>query len=330
MTAIAQARPNIALVKYWGKRDAALNLPAAGSLSITLDALFTRTRVSFDPALEVDTLRLNDGEDARAQTRVSACLDVLRARAGTACRAFVDTHNNFPTAAGLASSASGFAALVMAASEALGLSMDRDFLSTLARQGSGSAARSMHGGFVVMHAGKRVDGSDAFAEPLLAAGEWPLEVVIAVTTQEAKAVGSGAGMERTRRTSPFHDAWIASVDDDLAVARAAVVARDFQALAEVGEYSCLKMHADMLATRPPLMYWTAATVACIERIRQLRERDGLGVFFTIDAGPQVKAVCLPGDALHVAAALSEVPGVARVMSSGLGAGAEVLTRVGRT
>lgn len=322
MTAIAQAQPNIALVKYWGKRDAGLNLPAADSLSITLATLWTRTEVSFDPALEQDTLCLNGAADARTLERVTACLDVLRWRAGSTCRARVDTHNNFPTAAGLASSASGFAALVMAANEALDLPLDRRFLSTVARLGSGSAARSLFGGFVQMHAGQRDDGADAFAEPLHASDAWPLEVVIAVTTHQSKAVGSGEGMERSRRTSPFHADWIASVDDDMAVAQAAIAARDFGALAEVGEHSCLKMHAVMLSTRAPLMYWTPATLACMQRVRELREHDGLGVFFTVDAGPQVKAVCLPGDAPRVTAALSEVPGVETVLRSALGEGAQ--------
>lgn len=323
MTATARARPNIALVKYWGKRDAGLNLPAAGSLSITLDALYTQTRVDLDPVLRTDTLRLNGADDAPAQQRVSACLDVLRARAGVDCRARVETHNNFPTAAGLASSASGFAALVMAASAAMGLDADRQYLSTLARQGSGSAARSMHGGFVLMHGGRLDDGSDAFAEPIAGAADWPLEVVVAVTTQATKSVASGAGMERTRLTSPYHEAWVASVEDDLAAARAAIAARDFRALGEVSEHSCLKMHADMLATRPPLLYWNAVTVACIEGVRRLREHDGLDVFFTIDAGPQLKAVCLPGSAARVADALAGIPGVVQILRSGLGAGAQL-------
>ena len=321
MTAIAQAQPNIALVKYWGKRDTALNLPAADSLSITLASLSTRTRVTFDPALERDTLQLNGAPDARTLARASACLDVLRERAGSTCRARVETRNDFPTAAGLASSASGFAALVMAASEALGLPEDRRFLSTVARQGSGSAARSLFGGFVHMHTGHRDDGADAYAEPLLGADAWPLEVVVAVTTHEAKAVGSGEGMERTRRTSPFYGQWAGTVADDIQAARAAVTARDFAALAAVSEHSCLKMHALMLSSQPPLMYWSPATLACMQQVRRMRERDGLGVFFTVDAGPQVKAVCLPSDAGKVADALRAVPGVETVMRSGLGEGA---------
>lgn len=321
MKAIARAQPNIALIKYWGKRDTALNLPAAGSLSVTLASLWTRTQVEFDPDLPHDILLLNGAPHARTLERASACLDLLRRRAGTACRARVETHNNFPTAAGLASSASGFAALVVAAGEALGLPLDRRYLSAVARRGSGSAARSLFGGFVLMRAGERADGEDACAEPLLPASDWPLEVVIAVTTQAAKPVGSGDGMERSRLTSPYHERWIASVDDDLATAAAAIRARDFQALADVAEHSCLKMHADMLSSRPPLMYWNAATVAGMQRVQALRREQGVGVFFTVDAGPQVKAVCLPGDAGRVAAELGEVPGVDTVMRSNLGEGA---------
>ena len=321
----AQAQPNIALVKYWGKRDSALNLPASGSLSITLDSLWTRTCVAFDPTLTRDELLLDGAEHPAALARVSGCLDLLRERAGSTVHARVDTHNNFPTGAGLASSASGFAALVLAGSAALGLTLDRRALSVLARRGSGSAARSIFGGFVGMAAGTRADGEDAFATPLLDAAQWPLCVVVAVTSMHAKAVGSGAGMELSRRTSPFHAAWLAGADADLASARHALQHRDFAELAAASEYSCLKMHAVMLASRPPLMYWNGATVECVHAIRALRERDGVPVFFTIDAGPQVKAVCLPAAAPRVAAVLGAVAGVERVLTSALGGGARLLT-----
>lgn len=324
LVAHAQAQPNIALVKYWGKRDVALNLPATGSLSITLDALHTRTSVAFDPALTGDAL-LRDGQPRPAELkRVTAFLDVLRAQAGTQLRARVTTRNTFPTGAGLASSASGFAALALAASTALGLDLDGQSLSVLARRGSGSAARSIYGGFVCMAVGTRDDGSDAFACPLLGASAWPLRVVVAVTTDAAKAVGSGTGMEISRRTSPFHAAWVAGAEADLVAAQRAVAARDFAALAQVSEHSCLKMHAVMLASQPALMYWNGATVACMQAVRTLRERDGLGVFFTVDAGPQVKAVCLPQDAARVAQVLATVPGVQSVLSSGLGEGAHLI------
>ncbi|TAN06959.1 MAG: diphosphomevalonate decarboxylase [Rhodanobacteraceae bacterium] len=321
--ATATAQPNIALVKYWGKRDATLNLPAAGSLSITLAGLHTRTHVHFDPALDADDVALNGARDTAQTRKVSAFLDLFRARARVDTRARVTSSNDFPTGAGLASSASGFAALAVAADRALRLGLGARNLSRLARRGSGSAARSIFGGFVEMSAGTRADGEDAFATPLLAADAWPLTVVVAITARGAKSISSRAGMEASQRASPFYRAWLATVPEDLASARAAVQARDFEQLARVSEASCLAMHAVMLATRPALLYWNPATVACIDCIRGL-QRDGIGVFFTIDAGPQVKAVCLPGASSRVAAALRGVGGVQDLVTSTLGAGARVV------
>jgi diphosphomevalonate decarboxylase len=323
MQATATAQPNIALVKYWGKRDASLNLPAADSLSITLAGLHTRTTLRFDPALAADDVVLNGARDAAQTRKISAFLDLFRARARVDARARVESSNDFPTGAGLASSASGFAALAVAADHALRLGLDASELSRLARRGSGSAARSIFGGFVEMSAGARADGEDAFATPLLGAAAWPLEVVVAITTHAAKSISSRVGMEASQRTSPYYRAWLATVPDDLADARAAIAAHDFEQLARVSEASCLAMHAVMLATRPALIYWNSATIACIECIRAL-QRDGVGVFFTIDAGPQVKAVCLPGAAARVAGALRDVAGVEAVVTSALGAGARVL------
>lgn len=318
--ATAIAHPNIALVKYWGKRDEPLNLPAVGSLSITLDGLCTRTRVAFVPGLAADEVRVNGVADPRNAARVTAGLDLLRAEADCDWRAEVWSENNFPTAAGLASSASGFAALMVAGAAALGLEPPRARLSELARRCSGSAARSIFGGFVEWHRGERADGSDSVAEPLHGAGEWPLAVAVAVTSREAKAIGSTEGMRRTAASSPYWDAWVAGQGADLAAARSAVEARDLAALAAVSEQSCLKMHALALAARPGLLYWNAATVACIERVRAL-QAEGVPVFFTIDAGPQLKAVCLPSALAQVRAALAAVPGVVEVLSCGLGQGA---------
>jgi diphosphomevalonate decarboxylase len=322
MQATAQAQPNIALVKYWGKRDAALNLPAAGSLSITLDALHTRTRVRFDDALDADDITLNGERDAAQSRKISVFLDLFRARAGIVTRALVESGNDFPTGAGLASSASGFAALAVATDRSLGLDLDPRELSMLARRGSGSAARSILGGFVEMAPGTRDDGQDAFASPLLDASSWPLKVVVAITSRKKKAVDSRAGMETSQRTSPYYRDWIATVQGDLNAARSAVQTRDFEKLSVVSEASCLAMHAVMLATRPALIYWNGATLDCIQCIRALRLR-GIGVFYTVDAGPQVKAVCLPDDAAGVAEALRDVAGVEDVLVSGLGEGARI-------
>lgn len=323
LRAVAQAQPNIALIKYWGKRDIALNLPVVGSLSITLDTLWTRTEVVFRPDLTADRLTLNGREDVKQGRRASACLDLLCQRAGVDWRAEINSSNNFPTGAGLASSASGFAALVLAGDAALGLGLSRSELSVLARRCSGSAARSIFGGYVEWAHGARADGEDSVARPLLDADAWPLHVAVAITSTAEKAIGSTEGMNRTAETSPYQQAWIDTQETDLAEARAAIAARDFERLAAVSEYSCLKMHALALAAKPGLLYWNAATVAAMHRVRQLRA-EGLPVFFTIDAGPQVKAVCLPHAADQVAAALRDVPGVLNVVETGLGGDAQVL------
>lgn len=318
----ARAGANFALIKYWGKADARLNVPAVGSISITLDALWSETTVELDSTLGADEFSLNGRSRPEEQSKVSACLDLLRTRAGVTARARITSRNNFPTAAGLASSASGFAALVTAGAAALGLTLSARERSIVARQGSGSAARSIFGGFVEMHAGIAADGLDSFAEPLLEASAWPLEVVIAVTATGEKEVGSRSGMARSATSSPYYSAWVAGQPGDLAIARAAIAARDFATLAEVAEHNCLKMHAAAIAAQPPLVYWNGATVECLHAVRKLRA-GGVPVFFTIDAGPQVKAVCAPGARPLVEAALRDVPGVVELLTSRLGPGAEL-------
>jgi len=320
-SATAIAHPNIALIKYWGKADAAENLPAVGSLSITLGGLSTTTTVTFDPALGEDRFLLDGREDPDAARRVSHCLDRVRRRLGSPLHARVESANDFPTAAGLASSASGFAALVVAAHAALGGRLPREELADLARRCSGSAARSLFGGFVELSLSPE-GPHPTMTRQILPPEAWPLEVVVAVTASGPKATGSTEGMLLTERSSPYYRAWVERSPADLAEARAAVEARDFEALAAVSEASCLAMHGLMLSARPGLIYWNGTTVECLHRIRALR-REGVGVFFTVDAGPQVKAVCLPGATPEVRSALAAVPGVLELLESGLGEGAGI-------
>lgn len=326
-SATALARPNIALVKYWGKRDLALNLPDGGSISITLSQLQTMTRVRFDDTLTDDEFLLRG--TTVADPKVTTVLDLLRAEAGVITRARVHSSNNFPTGAGLASSASGFAALVVAADAALGLGLSTARLSEFARRGSGSAARSLIGGFAELHRGERADGSDAVATQLLPADGWPLQVVIAITSTARKAVSSGAGMELSRATSPFYPAWAAMNDAALTEARAAIAGRDFGKLADIAEHSSTSMHAVMLSTRPALIYWNGATVDLLHTVRELRERKGVPVFATVDAGPQVKAVCLPEAVDQVLGAFRQIPGV-DLRAVGLGEGARISRETLRT
>jgi diphosphomevalonate decarboxylase len=323
--ATAVAGTNIALVKYWGKRDAALNLPAAGSLSLTLDGLGTRTTVRFSDALDADRLVLGGAPaDARATARASAFLDRVRARAGLDARAEVISANSMPTASGLASSASGFAALALAATHAAGLALPPAELSELARLGSGSAARSIFGGFAEMAPGARADGRDAVAAPVPGGEGWTdVRLVVAVTSNVAKAVGSTEAMERTARTSPYYGAWIAGVPGDLADARAAVAACDLPRLGAVAERSALRMHACAMAAEPGILYWSAATLAALAAVRDLRA-TGVEAYFTIDAGPHVKVLCAAAYAQIVADALLRTPGVLRTVVASPGQGAHLV------
>lgn len=321
MTTTAHAHPNIALVKYWGKQEKPGNLPATPNLSITLDGLTTRTTIEEigatpDPQQQtpVDEIRLN-GEQVQ-DAKIEGFMRILRARYELPAYR-ISSENDFPTGAGLASSASGFAALITAINAEAGLNMDQEIMSEWARQGSASAARSLFAGFVALVPPQW--RAQCIAPP----GHWPLETVVAITSDEAKRVGSTDGMERSRKTSPYYNAWVRSSGEDFANATQAITERNFAALAQVAELSCLKMHGLMLSSFPTLAYWNAATVTCMESIRHLRE-DGVDVFFTIDAGPQIKAICLPDSADDVAQALNNTPGVLRTIRCGMGDGAQAI------
>ena len=317
MRAAATAQPNIALIKYWGKRDLARNLPAVGSISITLRDLFTEMQVELDDGLAADRLTVNGSVDEAMLPRLSACLDVVigaeRSRANIVSRC------NFPVAAGLASSASAFAAATLAAAEAAGLSFDNHTLANLAGRCSGSAARSLLGGFVEL---ENRDG-EIGVRTIRDRSSWPLAIVVAVTEAGPKPVGSTKAMEISRKTSPFYSNWVERQDEDIAAARSAILSKDFQQLAAVAEHNCLKMHSMMWASRPPTVFWNSATMHCLQTVRRL-QRAGVAVFFTIDAGPQVKAICLPEYREEVRASLASTRGVIDVLVTGLGEAARLL------
>jgi diphosphomevalonate decarboxylase len=316
MRATAIAQPNIALIKYWGKRDLARNLPAVGSISITLRDLFTEMDVELDAHLNTDSLTVNGSGDEAMLLRLSACLDLVIGRARS--RARIVSRCNFPIAAGLASSAAAFAALTVAAAKAAGKSPSTEVLANLAGRSSGSAARSLYGGFVELES--RDD--DVAVRRLRDGDTWPLSVVIAVTETGPKAIGSTEAMEISRKTSPFYSSWIERQNEDLATARSAILNQDFEQLAAVAEHNCLKMHSMMWASRPPTVFWNSATLRCLQSVREL-QRTGVAVFFTIDAGPQVKAVCLPEHREDVRATLASTDGVVDVMVTGLGEAARL-------
>ncbi len=314
----AYAHTNIALVKYWGKRAGStpgLNLPAVGSLSLTLDRFGTETSVAplgqdaKDDSFVLDGDAVSVGE---AQ-KVFRFVDRVRALAGSTEKVAVTSTNHVPTAAGLASSASAFAALALAATRAFGVSVDDKALSQLARMGSGSAARSVFGGFVILHRGERDDGADCFAEPLssLGAPSLPVRLVVVRCATGKKATGSTDGMDLTSSTSPYFAPWVETHARDLHDAQDALAAGDLPKLGEVMEHSTLKMHATTLAARPGFFYFQPVTIAVLLAVRALRGQ-GTGCWATMDAGPHVKVLCAPADADVVASALSGVAGVVGV------------------
>lgn len=313
--AIAAANSNIALAKYWGKRDEVLNLPYTGSISITLAGLTTTARVAFDSEHRSDRVAMNGELVVGAQAvAVRKFLDCVRQLADERTTAEVEVQTNFPVAAGLASSASTFAALALASATALGLSLPARQISVLARRGSGSASRSIFGGYVEWLAGEESDGSDSYAVPLAPADSWRLGIVIAITDLARKQVGSRQGMAHALKRSPFFPAWLETHEADLEAVRRGILERDLTLLGEAAEHNCLKMHAVSMASSPALLYWNPATVAVMRRVLQLRE-GGADAYFTIDAGPQVKIICPWTQREGIAAAIREVPGVQQVLLS---------------
>lgn len=321
----ATAHPNIALAKYWGKRADGVNQPAVPSLSVTLAGMATTTTVTFDPALAEDTFLLGGAPaDEVARGRVVKLLDRVRGASGITERARVESSNDFPTASGLASSASGFSALALAALSAAGLDTDPTRVSDLARRISVSAARSAFGGFVELPVGSPGEG-DLAAVPVAPPEYLPLRIVVAVTREGPKAVSSTNGMEHTVRTSPYFPAWVESAPALCARVREAILRRDLEALGVAAEESALAMHATSIAARPGLIYWNGGTVEALEEVRRLRAR-GLLAYATIDAGPHVKVLTTPEDEPRVTAALAEVPGVKRTIVTSPGEGARILDR----
>jgi diphosphomevalonate decarboxylase len=285
---VAFAPSNIALCKYWGKRDAALNLPVNSSLSISLGDLGSRTEIR--PA-QANAVYLNGRLQPSSSGFASRIVDFLGLFPEFDGMHFeVRTENNIPTAAGLASSASGFAALVLALNDWAGWGLERQQLSMLARLGSGSASRSVYSGFVQWHAGSRPDGTDSFAERL--PFEWPeLRVGVVELTDAEKPVGSRDGMNRTVETSTLYRSWPKQASADLETIRAAIEGRHFSMLGRAAECNALSMHATMMAAWPPLIYLQPATLGQIHKVQRLRA-DGLEIYLTIDAGPNLKLLFL--------------------------------------
>ena len=316
----AIAHPNIALAKYWGKLPGPGNIPAVPSLSVTLAGLATRTEVAFEPGLSADSLELNGKPaDEGARARAAVLLDRVRARAGLAQFARVRSTNDFPTASGLASSASGFAALAFAALRAAGVDASAQDVASLARQSSASAARSIFSGFGELDGGA---GSEGASRQVAPPDGIDLRILVCVTTEGAKSVGSTDGMKTTAERSPYYPAWLTEAPRIHAEIRKALLAGDFAALGEMSERSALAMHA--LAMAAGVVYVRGATLEALGAVHELRRR-GTPAYATMDAGPHLKVLVQSADAALVGTWMAAVPGVLRIIEARPGEGVRLDT-----
>lgn len=320
---IARAHTNIALIKYWGKRDKELFLPQNSSLSLTLDAFYTDTKVVFDEAFTADSFYLNGKlQYEKEMLKISRFLDLFREYTSEGRFARIESLNFVPTAAGLASSASAFAALALATSTALQLDLSPQELSTFARRGSGSSTRSLFGGFVEWDMG--TCSADSMAHPVDDA-DWGVGMIILAVNTAEKKIASRVGMDHTVATSPFYQAWKETAAADLVAIKKAIAERDFETVGEITEHNGMKMHATTLSANPPFTYWTADSLRAQEAVRDVRERLGLPAYMTMDAGPNVKVLCREKDMPVLVEALRKYLPAEQIITSLPGRAAHVLT-----
>jgi len=321
-TATAQANPNIAFIKYWGNRDNTLRLPINGSISMNLGGLTTQTTVSFQHSLAMDELIINGHEvTGGGLNRVSHILDIIRGMADIPDRAEVITENNFPSGAGIASSASAFAAVALAGSKAAGLNLSEAELSRLARRGSGSASRSIPGGFVEWQIG--TTDEDSFAFSIAPADHWNLADCVAVVSASHKKTGSTEG-HAIAPTSPLQEARVTDAPRRLDLCRRAILDKDFNSFASIVELDSDMMHAVMMTSAPALHYWKPASLAVMNAVRQWR-MDGLPACYTVDAGANVHIICPDTEKQVVEKQLREIKGVENVLVAKAGGPAQVVS-----
>jgi diphosphomevalonate decarboxylase len=315
------AHPNIAFIKYWGNRDDSLRLPVNGSISMNLDGLCTSTWVEFKSQLDADTLTLNQKKvHGPALNRVQGFLHLIRQMAGRNIYAEVVSTNNFPTGAGIASSASAFAALALAGSQAIGLELSEVELTRLARRGSGSACRSIPDGFVEWYCGENENNS--YAVSIASVDAWNLVDCIALVSAKHKEVGSSAG-HKLAASSPLQNARIQDAPRRLDLCRRSILDKDFQTFADIVELDCNLMHAVMMTSTPALFYWEPQTLEVMQSVRRWR-KEGIPVCYTLDAGANVHIICLAEASEKIKNRLKQMIFIKQVITAQPGCGARIV------
>ncbi|GBC75202.1 Homoserine kinase [archaeon HR06] len=320
MKATAIAHPNIALIKYWGKLNRKLNLPANSSLALTIQPLHTITTVEFSNNFS-DYIIETEFKDSYAISRIISHLELIKKVAldkglKVPKYAKVKSYNNFPMGTGLASSASGYAALTEAATSALGLNLTPKEKSIIASYGSGSASRSIFGGYVIRRRG------ESHSEQLVDENYFIINDFIVIVDRERKKIGSSKGMVLSRN-SPLYKARLDASEKNFLKMRRAIIEKDFDTMGSLAEEDCFLMHAIMITTKPPLLYWSPSTLKIIKEVIKWRE-EGLRVYFTIDAGPNVHILCLPKDSNKVEKKLKELEEVKEIIKAYPGSGSRLL------
>lgn len=320
MKATAIAPANIAFIKYWGNKDDRLRLPDNGSISMNLSNLLTTTTVEFQQELFDDDVVIDGKQEKNATRRVSKQLDLIRRRANIQLKAKVVSHNNFPSSTGLSSSASGFAALTVAACKAIGLTLSEKELSILARQGSGSAARSIPAGFVEWCSGKTSEQS--YAASLYPADYWDIVDIVAIVSREKKETSTTKG-HALAHSSPFFSTRLATIDTKIQRLKEFLATRDFSALGELVEDEALELHAIMLTSKPSLLYWLPATIQIMRLVRYWR-KEGLEVFFTVNTGQDIHLICEGKNVERVKTLLRTIEEVNNIIVNKPSAGARII------
>ncbi len=296
------AHPNIALIKYWGKKDNNLFTPTKNSISYTLPYLSTTTQITLSQTNQ-DNIKINNVKQEAPS--VIAFLNRFRDLFCIQEYFIVNTTNNFPTSAGVASSSSGFAALAKGLNALFDLKLSEKELSIVARQGSGSACRSIYNGFTIWHKGNNNDGLDSYAEQLFDEHHWPeFSMFVVLLSDQAKKISSRVGMQQTVNTCPHYQNWLTKSENRIPAMINGIKQKDLRMVGSLAEQDCLDMHYCMQTSKPVINYWTNRTKQITELITQMRNANIL-CYFTIDAGPNVKVMCLEQDKKTIVAEIKK-------------------------
>jgi len=320
MKATAIAPSNVAFIKYWGKKDEALRLPENGSISMNLSNLLTTTTVEFSKDFKEDMVIINDQTEDNEGSRAVRHLDRIRNLAKIKYKAKAVSKNNFPTGTGLSSSASGFAALTVAGAKAGGLNLSEKDLSILARQGSGSACRSIPDGFVEWLDGDTSETS--YAISIYKEDYWDIADVVAVVSKNKKEVSTTEG-QRLVGSSPFFPVRLEKIKDKIRLIKQYMAEKNFQAFGELLESEALELHSTMLTSTPPLIYWLPGTLRIIHFVRRWRY-EGLQVYFTVNTGQDIHLICQQKDTKKVVRNVERIPDVSKTIINTPSKGAHIV------